>query len=159
MRFLLFSATLLLMLGVSTVQADRDVVDEVVLAADVVNAVFNRDQRQVLDEYLEHETSRHHHEDDSDDRSDDQSKKKKLPPGLKKKLERGGQLPPGWQKKVERGEVLDVDVYHQAHPIPNRYLERLGHQPEGTSVLQIDDRIVRVHDATRTIIDVFLPGQ
>ena len=32
--------------------------------------------------------------------------KKKLPPGLMKKLERGGELSPGWQKKVARGEVL-----------------------------------------------------
>ncbi len=34
-------------------------------------------------------------------------KKKSLPPGLAKKLARGGTLPPGWQMKVARGEVID----------------------------------------------------
>ncbi len=31
---------------------------------------------------------------------------KKLPPGLQKKLARGGQLPPGWQKKIEPMPVV-----------------------------------------------------
>lgn len=158
-RNMLFSAFVLLNLWLPCAYAERNLVDDVVLAADVVNAVFNRDERQVLDEYLHTDAylGDHEREDDQNHVGKDK-KKKKLPPGLKKKLERGGSLPPGWQKKVERGEVLDADVYRQARPIPERYLSRLEHEP-GTSVLQVDDRIIRIHDATRTILDVFLPGQ
>lgn len=144
-----------MLVGLPAAHAERNLVDEVVLAADVVNAVFNRDERRVLDEYL-HGDDWHEADDGHGGKHD--GKKKKLPPGLKKKLERGGSLPPGWQKKVERGEVLDLEVYRHARPLPERYLSRLGHQPDGTSVLQVDDRIVRIHDATRTIVDVFFPG-
>lgn len=143
----------------SPVHAERDLVHDVVLAADVVNAVFNRNERQVLDEYLNRSAYAHEADDDQGGQAKKDKKKKKLPPGLKKKLERGGSLPPGWQKKVERGEVLDSDLYRRARPIPERYLSQLERHPEGTSVLQVDDRIIRIHDATRTILDVFFPGQ
>ena len=79
---------------------------------------------------------------------------KKLPPGLRKKLARGGELPPGWQKKVDRGEVLDDDIYQHAQPLPENIIDRVR-RIEGTTVRQIDDRIVRVQDATRTVLDVF----
>jgi len=45
-------------------------------------------------------------------------KKKNLPPGLQKKLARGGNLPPGWQKKVTRGEVLDWQLYRRSVKLP-----------------------------------------
>src|SRR5688500_8450441 len=35
-------------------------------------------------------------------------KERELPPGYKKKLERGGKLPPGWEKKINRGEIIPV---------------------------------------------------
>ncbi|MEH6638563.1 MAG: hypothetical protein V7717_04745 [Porticoccaceae bacterium] len=79
---------------------------------------------------------------------------KKLPPGLRKKLARGGELPPGWQKKVDRGEVLDDDIYQHALSLPENIIDRVR-RIEGTTVRQIDDRIVRVQDATRTVLDVF----
>lgn len=137
--------------------AEQSVVDEVVLAADVINAVFNPREQAVLDAYLE---ERANDDDDAKGPKHKHGKKEKaLPPGLQKKLERGGSLPPGWQKKVERGEVMAPELYRQTRVLPKRYLGELGEQPEGTSVLVLDDRVVRVHDATRTIIDVFFPGQ
>jgi hypothetical protein len=39
-----------------------------------------------------------------------------LPPGLRKKLARGGTLPPGWQKKIA---PLPVDVERRLGPLPN----------------------------------------
>lgn len=81
-------------------------------------------------------------------------KNKKLPPGLRKKLERGGELPPGWQKKVARGEVMDDELYSHARPVPDDIMRHLPYV-EGTSIREIDDRIVRVQDATRTVLDVF----
>lgn len=85
-------------------------------------------------------------------------KPKHLPPGLRKKLERGGELPPGWQAKVARGEVIDLQVYGHAQSLPEDILARLRRGPEGTSVHRIDDRIVRIADATRTVLDVFYLG-
>lgn len=83
-------------------------------------------------------------------------KQKALPPGLRKKLERGGELPPGWQRKVARGEVLDYDLYGASRPLPRDWLDRLPRGPEGTSIRRLDDRVVRIIDATRVILDVFL---
>ena len=150
----------ILWMWVQPAMAERNLVDDVVLAADVVNAVFNPQDQVVLDGYLEETYEPREERDEGKGKSFKKGKKQKsLPKGLQKKIDRGGQLPPGWQKKVERGEVLDQDVYRHARPLPERYLSRLGDQPEGTSVLQVDDRIIRVHDATRTIVDVFFPGQ
>jgi len=75
-------------------------------------------------------------------------KHKRLPPGLRKKLERGGALPPGWQKKVARGEVLDIRVYRHGRVIVP--LDRHG----AISIL-VDNRVIRLIKATREILDVF----
>ena len=50
----------------------------------------------------------------------------------------------------------DEDIYiNHARSLPEDILRRLPSTPEGTTLRQIDDRIVRVQDATRTILDVF----
>lgn len=41
-----------------------------------------------------------------------------LPPGLQKKVARGGQLPPGWQKKFE---PFPVALERQLQPLPQGY--------------------------------------
>jgi hypothetical protein len=41
-----------------------------------------------------------------------------LPPGLQKKVARGGQLPPGWQKKFE---AFPAGVERQLQPLPQGY--------------------------------------
>ena len=82
-------------------------------------------------------------------------KKKKLPPGLKKKLERGGELPPGWQKKVARGEVMSDDVYYQSRPLPREIIKILPPPPPGTVIVTVEGKVVRLLEATRTIVDVF----
>jgi hypothetical protein len=82
-------------------------------------------------------------------------KQKKLPPGLQKKLARGGQLPPGWQKKVARGEVLDAQVYTLAHPLPFDLIRMLPPPPSGVTTIIVEGKIVRLIEATRTILDAF----
>jgi hypothetical protein len=82
-------------------------------------------------------------------------KKKSLPPGLAKKLARGGTLPPGWQMKVARGEVIDYEAYKNANPLPEELLKKLSSIPEGTVLLQVGNKIVKVIEASRKIVDLF----
>ena len=86
------------------------------------------------------------------------SKHKGLPPGLAKKVERGGELPPGWQKKLVRGEVLDEDIYSRGVMLSDEERGGIPPSPAGTSLLRVEDKIIRVMDATRTILDVFDVG-
>ncbi|MHC4268025.1 MAG: hypothetical protein ACYSTS_06130 [Planctomycetota bacterium] len=82
-------------------------------------------------------------------------KKKSLPPGLAKKLARGGTLPPGWQMKVARGEVMDYEVYNNAISLPEELLRKISAIPEGTVLLHVGNKIVKVIEASRKIVDLF----
>ncbi len=75
-----------------------------------------------------------------------------LPPGLQKKVARGGKLPPGWQKKLQKGQRLPDDVYYNSQRLP--VYDDIRHI-DGISDVIIDNEVVRVIDATQTIIDVF----
>ena len=81
-------------------------------------------------------------------------KMKSLPPGLQKKLARGGELPPGWQDKVRRGEVLDSDLYRSGERLPRRYLENLGYDSEAAELILLGDRVVRVAQGRGTVLDI-----
>lgn len=83
------------------------------------------------------------------------NREKALPPGLKKKLARGGDLPPGWQKKIIRGEVVDSEIYKNAVHVPYDLIKRLPPQPKGTVLVKVEGKIVRLLEATGTILDVF----
>jgi hypothetical protein len=83
------------------------------------------------------------------------TKSKGLPQGLQKKAARGCDLPPGWQKRIARGEVLDVKVYQQAVRLPVELTRRLPPAPEGTVLIKVEGKVIRLYEATRTIIDVF----
>jgi len=85
-------------------------------------------------------------------------KPKELPPGLQKKVARGGDLPPGWQKKVARGEVLDPDVYRHATRLPYELTRKLPPAPDGTVLIKVEGKVIRLYEATRTILDVFDMG-
>jgi len=82
-------------------------------------------------------------------------KKKNIPPGLQKKLARGGELPPGWQKKVARGEVLDWQIYSRSVKLPQDLLRRLPAMSQGTELLRLEDRVFRILNDTREILDIF----
>ena len=63
-----------------------------------------------------------------------------LPPGLYKKIARGGQLPPGWRKKFE---TFPADVDRRLAPLPAGY---------GRGV--IDGHAVIYNSRTSVIVDV-----
>lgn len=63
-----------------------------------------------------------------------------LPPGLEKKVARGGVLPPGWQKKVQAFPV-DLDG-------------RLVRLPAGYRRVISGPVAMLIHDATNTVLDI-----
>lgn len=86
-----------------------------------------------------------------------EKKQKKLPPGLEKKLERTGELPPGWEKKLVRGEILDDDLYKIAVKIddwPDSKYKKYPHPKEGTELLRLQNRIIRITKDTREILEI-----
>ena len=87
-------------------------------------------------------------------KNDKEKKQKTLPPGLEKKVERGGELPPGWQKKIVRGEVLDSELYDIAVKIPNKPTK---HYPntKGTELLRLEKKIIRIANDTREVLEIF----
>ncbi len=79
----------------------------------------------------------------------------RLPPGLAKNVARGKRLPPGWQKKLARGKTFPGNLYQQVTPLPPYILYELPPQPEGTILVTIGGKVVRLLEATKTIADVF----
>ncbi len=77
-----------------------------------------------------------------------------LPPGLRKKLARGGSLPPGWQKKLARGEALSDELRADAVPVPHDLVRALPVDPAVEEVLRIQDKVIRVTRGQGTVIDV-----
>jgi hypothetical protein len=124
-------------------------------AVETSNGLFTDKEKEVIRSFLRDRRESRYEEDDEHGKP---NKKKKLPPGLKKKLERGGELPPGWQKKVARGEVLDEDLYLHSSPLPEDILKRLSSK-RGTELRLLDDRVVRIMDGTRAIIDILQADQ
>ena len=128
--------------------------DSVDRSAQIGDRLFSSNERRILHEYLRNLAGRYGYEGyDREHRVDGKQQQKPLPPGLQKKLARGGELPPGWQKKVARGEVLDRSLYAASSALPPGVARQLRHY-EGTSVRRIDDRVVRIIDATGVILDV-----
>lgn len=78
-----------------------------------------------------------------------------LPPGLAKKVARGGKLPPGWQKRFVPGQVVPVEVYEECRPLPRELVVKLPPPPDLTVTVAIDGRVLRLLRATREILDVF----
>ncbi len=77
---------------------------------------------------------------------------KALPPGLDKKAA-SGHLPPGWKKQLKIGAVLPPDVMAQAERLPPKLLAQLPAGPAGTLTVAVDGEIIRVIEASRTIVD------
>ena len=79
---------------------------------------------------------------------------KKPPAGPAKKAAPDAKLPPGWQKKIARGEILPPAVYAQAQPLPDVVIRKLPPPPAGTILITLDDKLIRLLEAPRLIVDV-----
>lgn len=137
-----------------------EVGESVKTAANINNRDFTKEESSILNDYLRDRVlGKRDTENEYKGKKKHKDKKKKLPPGLRKKVERGGELPPGWQKKVARGEVLDEDLYLASQGLPQDIIDLLPTGPVDTSIRRIDDRVVRVMDATGVILDVLKGGR
>ncbi|MBU0679789.1 MAG: hypothetical protein KKD73_00035 [Proteobacteria bacterium] len=117
-------------------------------------------QQEVIDRYFRNSQQEHKQYRHADDGALKEGKKKKhLPPGLMKQEARGKELPPGWQKKIARGEVLDHDLRAHCREVPRDLSRELPPPPKGTKFLQLEDKIIRVVEATFEIVDVFTFGR
>jgi hypothetical protein len=79
-----------------------------------------------------------------------------LPPGLAKNLARGKPLPPGWQDKLRPGWRIDDEWWGRFERVPAEFLPKDIKLPVDTGMFLLGDRMVRVHEPTREVID-FLP--
>lgn len=82
-------------------------------------------------------------------------KPKGLPPGLAKKVERGGKLPPSWEKKCIQGEIMPPEVFKACKPLPKEVIVKLPPPPPGTILVAIEGKVARLMKATHEILDVF----
>ena len=73
-----------------------------------------------------------------------------LPPGLAKK----NKVPPGWQKKLARGQRISDDVWANRVPLPREIAIKLPPLPDGVIRVRIEDRVVKVAERTREVLDV-----
>jgi hypothetical protein len=78
-----------------------------------------------------------------------------LPPGLAKNLRRGKPLPPGWQKKLQPGWVVTDDWWGDFSPVPHEWFPEVE-VVEDTRLYWYGDRIVRVYEPRREVIDVII---
>lgn len=127
-------------------------------AADKVSERFNERERATISSHylsLQREAAiyEQYHEPAPGKKKKD-ADSKSLPPGLQKKAEQG-RLPPGWQKKLKVGAVLPPEVLAVADPLPPRLVAQLPAGPAGTITVHVDGQIIRVLEASRTIIDFF----
>ncbi|PLX48348.1 MAG: hypothetical protein C0613_11325 [Desulfobulbaceae bacterium] len=124
-----------------------------------------RDQQRHIIERYYRSGERDHRYDDKDDGSAYAGKgkrgrhKRQLPPGLQKKEARGKELPPGWRMKIARGAVLPRDLRPHIRDLPHDLERDLPRPPRGTRFYQLEDKIIRVVEATFEIVDVFNIGR
>ena len=79
--------------------------------------------------------------------------RKNLPPGLRMNLERGKPLPPGWQKKMAAGNTIEAEWLKLMAPVSYDYFPNIKREP-GTRMYYHDNRLIRVSEETRIILDV-----
>ncbi len=79
---------------------------------------------------------------------DDKDKgSRELPPGLQKKVQRGGALPPGWEKKVQVGQPIEAEVYqHREVVVPV--------DDKGLVTVTIGGKLIRLYEATREVVEI-----
>ena len=76
---------------------------------------------------------------------------KNLPPGLQKKMKKGGRLPSGWSKKVLVGEPIPKEYIKIATPVSKDLRLKLKLETN-TKLLHIANRLVKVEIGTNRLL-------
>ena len=76
---------------------------------------------------------------------------KNLPPGLQKKMKKGGQLPPGWSKKVSIGKPVPDEYIKIAVPAPKDLKIKLD-LDSNIKLLQISNKLIKVEVGTNRLL-------
>lgn len=63
--------------------------------------------------------------------------------------------PPGWYTRVRPGYVMPPDIYVYREPVPQYIMVNMPPQPPGVIHIMIGGKVIRLMEATRTIMDVF----
>lgn len=119
--------------------AEGDATTAVVKAG--VNAAFEEFEKQMIYKYFDEHPYHSSTTSDMDDEGHgkkDKGKKKGLPPGIQKKLERGGTMPPGIAKNY----------------LPNDLVSQLPPPPHGYDREIVGNDVLLVNKATGYIADV-----
>jgi len=74
-----------------------------------------------------------------------------LPPGLQKKMRKGGRLPPGWSKKVYVGQPVPQEYMKIAKPAPDDLRIKLK-LDSNTKLLEISNRLLKVELGTNRLL-------
>ncbi|MCC2638560.1 MAG: hypothetical protein K0Q68_2279 [Moraxellaceae bacterium] len=62
-------------------------------------------------------------------------------------------LPAGWKKQLDKGWTLDPQILAASEPVPADVVKKLGSQPANSSLIRIQNRVIRI-DAAKKIQDV-----
>jgi len=63
--------------------------------------------------------------------------------------------PRGWRERVAKGKRIDADFYIYFEDVPQNIIKTLPPLPPGVSYKQIEEDIVKIHNANMEILDVF----
>lgn len=83
-------------------------------------------------------------------KQDNEHKNKNIPYGLQKKMDKDGTLPVGWQKKLKKGDILDDRMFKEAVEIRSREMKEI----RNTKIYQLQDRIFRIANDTKKVIEI-----
>ena len=81
-------------------------------------------------------------------------KTKPLHKGMEKRMEQGKELPPGWKKKLQKGQILDAEVYAAGKNVTKKQRPEISEPGTGEAWIKVADQIIRIKEANREILEV-----
>ena len=144
MRYIMLVLLNIILFSAVPAHAEGDVAKAVVHEG--VRAAFDEFEKQMIYKYFDEHPYQYTHENEYEhdyDHGKNKGRKKGLPPGIQKKLARGGTLPPGIAK-----QYLPNDLNRQLPSPPHGY-ERVIH---GTDVLLVEINTGRIADIVADVI-------
>lgn len=84
-----------------------------------------------------------------------QANDQESPPEVQAEAARDKLPPPDRQRKVAPGHSLDYHLYLRAERLPDRLASQLPQPPAGYAILQVDNQVMLINSATRTVLDAF----